>query len=636
MRGSLAHTIADYKSVLEHGISGLRASILQKQLKLDLAKPENLEKNQFYEAEIICCDAIVLLASRYAELAKVMALKEEDPKRAEELRRISTACTNVPLNPAGSFYEALQSFWFIHLGLYIEQNGLAISVGRFDQFMYPYLMADLEAGVLTLEEAQEYLDVLWIKFTEIMRAYDLKSARYYGGFAISENLVLGGVNKEGKDATNCLSYMCLDAEFKTRLSQPNVAIRVHRTLPREFLIKACKVCREGGGKPEFFNDDIGIPLLLRTGVSLEDARSYDISGCVEPVPPGTLGITNASMSNLAKALELALNDGKCRLSGEQLGPCTGDPGEFTSIEAVVEAFEQQVEAYVKHMVIAINSIETVHRDYLQVPFTSLTLEGCLNTGMDAACGGARYNYTGPQGVGVADVADSIVAIKQMVFDSHKISMKELIDSLDSNFDSDPKIRSLLSNAAKYGNDDDCVDSFAVRVGEIYCRAVEKYKNPRGGIYRPGLYPVSANVPLGEDVGALPSGREARAPLADGISPEHYQDLNGPTAVLRSAAKLDHILASNGTLLNQKFNPAYLQSEANINRLADMIQGYFDMGGWHIQFNVVNKDTLIAAQKSPEKYPGLLVRVAGYSAFFAELSDVIQDDIIERTEFTEIG
>ncbi len=635
MRGSLAHTIADYSMVLDKGILNIREELLQRQKALDLTIPENLEHYHFCEAEIIICNALMLLASRYSDLAYKMADEETDPVRSEELRTTAAACARVPAYPVESFFEALQSFWLVHLGLYIEQNGLAISVGRFDQYMYPYLNADLKNKKITLSEAQEYLDILWIKFTEIMRAYDLKSARYYGGFAISENLVLGGILENGKDATNILSYMCLDSEFKTRLSQPNVAVRMHQNIPRALLIKACKIIREGGGKPELFNDDVGIPLLLRTGVTLEDSRNYDISGCVEPVPPGTLGITNASMSNLAKALELALNNGKCRLSGTQMGPVTGTPDKFKSIEDVIYAFRQQVEAYVEHMIIAINTIESVHREFLQIPFTSLTLTGCLEKCLDATAGGAIYNYTGPQGVGVADVADSLAAIQKLVFEDHFISMDELNAALDNNFESLPELLNMARKVPKYGNDDDYVDQYASVIAKIYCDAVEKYKNPRGGAYRPGLYPVSANVPLGEAVGALPSGRKAGTPLADGISPEHFMDTNGPTAVMRSAAKMDHTIVSNGTLLNQKFDPVYLKTDENINRLVDMIRAYFDLGGWHVQFNVVNKETLLKAQANPGEYSGLLVRVAGYSAFFAELSDVIQNDIIDRTEFSEI-
>lgn len=634
-RGSLAHTIADYAAPLKYGYCGLRKQIVEKLKALDLTDASSFEKRDFYEAAIICIDGTIKFANRYADLLEQKAAGEQNPGRKQELLQMAATCRRVPEHPAESFYEALQSFWFVHLILYIEQNGLAISVGRFDQFIYPYYKKDIKSGAITRAQAQEYLDVLWIKFTEIMRAYDLKSSIYYGGFAISENLVLGGVDTNGRDATNELSYMCLDSENKTKLSQPNASVRVHAGTPQDFLRMTAEVIKTGGGKPQLFNDNIAIPLLMKCGASLEDARDYCVSGCVEAVPPGTVGVTNACMSNLGKAFELALNDGNCMICGERVGTSTGDAASFASIDEVIGAFRTQVEFYVRHMVIALNTILKIHGEMLQLPYTSITMPDCLERGADITHGGARYMFTGPQGVGLADVTDSLATIQQLVFEQGKLSMTELLAALKTDFADAAQLQLMLQKAPKYGNDDDSVDQFAPVVSEIYCNAVSQYKNVWGGKYRPGLYPVSSNVPLGEVVAALPSGRRARQPLADGISPEHYMDKDGPTAVMRSAAKLDHTQATNGTLLNQKFSPEYLDSEENIDKLVDLVQGYFDLGGWHVQFNVVSADTLKAAQKEPEKYPGLLVRVAGYSAFFAELSKIIQDDIIERTEFARI-
>lgn len=631
-RGSLAHTIADYGDVLKYGFNGIKERTMKLRDALDLTLVENVAKKDFYEAEIICCDAMEVLAKRYVDLLEKTAAKETDETRKKELLKMADNCRQVPAGPSTNFYEALQSFWFVHLGLYIEQNGLAISAGRFDQYMYQYYKTDIENEVLTKMEAQELLDILWVKFTEIMRAYDLKSSIYYGGFAISENLVVGGVDEHGNDATNELSQMCLDSEGKTRLSQPNVSIRVHPAMSNAFLKKAAKVIRGGGGKPQLFNDAIAIPLLMSCGSNLADARNYSISGCVEAVPHGTLGVTNACMSNLGKALELALNSGKCMLNGETIGVKTNDPSTFENIDDVITAYRAQVEAYVKHMVIALNTIETVHGEMLQLPFTSLTMPDCIEKGKDITNGGSRYAFTGPQGVGLADVTDSLAAIQKVVFEDKIVTMNQLIDALKNDFEGNEKLRMLLKNAPKYGNDDDRVDQFVEAVSKAYCDVVSKHKNAWGGPYRPGLYPVSSNVPMGEAVAALPSGRKARQPLADGISPEHYMDLNGPTAVMCSAAKFDQTAVLNGTLLNQKFSPSHLEGEENVKKFVDLIRGYFAMGGWHVQFNVVSAKTLKAAQKEPEKYPGLLVRVAGYSAFFSEISKVIQDDIIERTEF----
>lgn len=631
-RGSLAHTIADYGSVLKYGISGIKERTLKLMSQLELADTESQAKMEFYQAAVICMDATVDFAKRYAKLLYEKAESEKDENRKKELLKMAENCENVPEKPAASFYEALQSFWFIHLILYIEQNGLAISVGRFDQFMYPYLKKDLNEGKITKAEAQEMLDILWIKFTEIMRAYDLKSSIYYGGFAISENLALGGVDEFGKCAVNELSYMCLDSEFKTKLSQPNVSIRVCSGMPRDFLFMTAEVIRTGGGKPQLFNDAVAIPMLQGCGATLEDARNYSISGCVEAVPHGTLGVTNACMSNLGKALELALNKGNCIVCGEKIGAPTQDPERFESMDDVIAAFKEQVEFYVHHMVIAINSIEKVNSEIIQLPFTSITMPDCLEKGKDITNGGARYSFTGPQGVGLADVADSLAVLDKLVFEDKKVTMREMTDAMRANFVGYEKLRKMAQKVPKYGNDNDDVDKYAVIASEIYCNAFKKYRNAWGGIYRPGLYPVSSNVPLGEVVSALPSGRLNGEALADGISPEHYMDFNGPTAVMRSAAKLDHMLPTNGTLLNQKFNPSHLSSDDNINKLVDLILGYFQLGGWHVQFNVVSADTLREAQKKPEDYQGLLVRVAGYSAFFSELSKSVQDDIIERTEF----
>lgn len=632
LTGSIGHIIADYEKVLRLGFNGLKKEVEDKLTTLDLTEPGSAAKYHFYQACLIICDAVCRWAARYADLARRMAKEETDARRRREYEMIATICDWVPANPARNFREAIQSFWFAHLLLYIEQNGLAVSPGRFDQYMYPYYKQSLEKGEITREEAQELLECLWIKFTEIMRAYDYECARYFAGFSISENIVLGGLTPDGRDATNELSYMCLDAEKHTRLSQPNLGIRLHHRTPEDFLLKAVEVISLGRTKPEIFNDEVAITMLTSLGVPLEEARDYSISGCVEAVPPHCNGMTNAAMSNIAKALELALNDGVCRLSGRQVGPRTGNPRNFKSFEELFEAFKLQVSHYVKHMVTALNIIEEVHAQIHPLPYFSLLMDDCVATGKDITWGGARYNYTGPQAVGLADVADSLAAVKKLVFEDKVVTMDELIDALDTNFEGREDLRQLLINGApKYGNDDDYVDTLAREVAKVYCTEVSKYKNTRGGVYRPGIYSVSANVPLGLHVGALPNGRMATAPLADGISPSHGCEKFGPTGVVKSAAKLDHQRISNGTILNLKFTPAILSDLRGRMNLAALIRTYFDLGGWHVQFNVVSADTLRKAQKEPEKYRGLIIRVAGYSAFFTELDRAVQDDIIDRTE-----
>ncbi len=632
LTGSIGHIIADYDRVIARGFLGIREDAENYLKTVDFSDPENTSKLHFYKAIIIVCDAVMAWGKRYAVLAREEAIKETDERWKKELETMADICERVPALPARNFREAVQAFWFSHLLCYIEQNGLAVSVGRFDQFMYPYYRQDIDNDAITKDEAQELLECLWIKFTEVMRAYDFECAKYYAGFSISENLVLGGVTPDGKDATNELSYMCLDAESHTSLSQPNLAVRVHNNMPEDFFRKAVRLASTGRTKPEFFNDSVALQSLLSLGVPLKDARDYSISGCVEAVPPHTNGMTNAAMSNIAKALELALNDGVCRLTGKQIGPKTGDPREFKSIRELLDAFKNQVAAYVKEMVTALQFIEKTHAQYYPLPYFSLIMDDCLELGLDITEGGARYNFTGPQAVGLSDVADSLAAIGKFVFDDKSISMDQLLKALNDNFEGSEELRQRLSNKApKYGNDDDYVDSLAAEVVKIYCEEVEQYKNTRGGVYRPGVYSVSANVPLGMHVGATPNGRFSRAALGDGVGPVQACDIMGPTAVTRSVAKLNHELVTNGTLLNQKFSRDLMNSDEGKQGLGDLIRSYFDLGGWHIQFNVVDAKVLREAQTKPQDHKDLIIRVAGYSAFFVELDSKVQDDIINRTE-----
>ncbi|MBP2033966.1 formate C-acetyltransferase [Clostridium algifaecis] len=633
LTGSIGHIIADYEKVLKKGFKGLKQDVIEKLESLDITEPNYGDKYAFYKAELILCNAMVEWAHRYAKEAKRLSQEETDPEWKKELEIISEICEKVPENPATNFREAVQSFWFAHLVLYIEQNGLAVSVGRFDQYMCPFYKNSINKEEITKNKAQELLECLWIKFTEVMRAYDYEGAKYYAGFSISENMVLGGVDSEGNDVTNELSYMCLKAEADTKLSQPNLSVRIHENTPEEFFMAAVRVTSTGRSKPQFFNDRIAIPMLVSLGVPVEEARNYSISGCVEAVPPHCNGMTNAAMNNIAKALELALNNGVCRLTGKQIGPKTGDPRKFTSIEDVLKAFKEQVSAYVKEMISALNIIEKTHAKYQPLPYFSLMMDDCVEKGLDITAGGARYNFTGPQAVGLGNVANSVAAIKKLVFEDKKITMESLINCLDNNFEGQEYIRQMLINKApKWGNDEDYVDNLGKEVAKIYCDEVSKYKNTRGGVYRPGIYSVSANVPLGLHVAALPDGRKSQQPLADGIAPQHGTDVKGPTAVTRSAAKLDHLKIHNGTILNQKFTPKLMETESGKIALKNLIKSYFDMDGWHIQFNVVDAQTLRNAQKDPEKYKGIIVRVAGYSAFFVELDKAVQDDIINRAEY----
>lgn len=632
--GSIGHVICDYDKILKYGFGGMKELVEKKQAELDMTKPDAIEKYNFFEAEKILCEAMILWSRRYAELAREKAAQEANERRKKEYEMIAEICSNVPEKPATNFREAIQSFWLTHCMLYMEQNGLAVSVGRFDQFMYPYYKSSIEDGSITKEEAQELLECLWIKFTEIMRAYNYECAKYYAGFSISENLVVGGCDKNGKCSVNELSYMCLDAEDHTTLPQPNLSVRFCRDMPEEFLYRAVEVVSKGRTKPEFFNDEVAIVNLMRDGVSMEDARNYSISGCVEAVPPHCDGETNAAMSNIAKALEFALNDGKDRLNGIQVGPKTGDPRNFKSIDDVIDAFRIQVEWYVDKMVEALNIIEKVHAVHYPLPYFSLLLDDCCEKALDVTAGGARYNFTGPQAVGFADCANSLAVIEKLVFEDKRLTMEQLISALDNNFEGNEVLRQICINKVpKWGNDEDFVDQFGVKVADIYCNAVSKYKNTRGGVFRPGIYSVSGNVPAGMAVGATPNGRFATTALADGIGVQHGTDKKGPNAITRSCSKLNHESIGNGTILNEKFTPKLLENRQGKEALCSLIKTYFEEGGWHIQFNVVAADTLREAQKDPEANKSMIIRVAGYSAFFVELDKAVQDDIIFRTEHT---
>ena len=632
LRNAVGHLVPGYEPVLNQGYLSIIEKIKREINQLDHLNPENMEVKLFYDAVVICCESAIAFANRFSELAVEMSRKEINPIRRQELDKIAEVCKWVPANPARNFYEAMQSFWFVQLIVQLEVDGLAISTERFDKLLYPYFIQDIESGLITEQQVQELLECLWIKFFEIMKVYDLQNATYFSGYSIGQILTIGGVDQKGNDDTNKLTFLCMEAENNMRLTQPNLAVRLNKNTPDEFLMRVANHIAVGTGKPSLFNDEVIIPSLLNRGIKLDDARDYALIGCVEASPPGSYyGWTNASMFNLAKCLELALFNGKCALSGEQVGCQTGGPETISSFEDIVNAYKKQVEYFVKHMVIVVNAIDLAHQKLLPTPFLSATMKDCIEKGKDIVQGGARYNFSGPQGVGVADVADSLAAIKTLVFEKKAISLMEFIRALESNFEKNQELKLLCENIVKYGNDEDYVDLLAVDIASHYCEEVQRYKNARGGFFHPGLYPVSANVPMGQNVSALPSGRLACEPIADGISPSPGADRNGPTAVIRSVSKLDHLISSNGTLLNQKFSPEVLLTVESKYKFTQLIRSYFELGGWHIQFNVVPVETLRSAKKNPEKYRDLLVRVAGYSAFFVDLDPSLQDNIIDRTE-----
>jgi len=674
----VGHIAVDYAKVLHKGFKGIMQDVLAAMDAADKRSPDYLKQEAFFKAVLISCNAAINFAHRYARKAREMA-DDVSPQRRSELMEIARICETVPENGASSFYEACQSFWLTHAIIQIESNGHSISPARFDQYMYPFLAQDRS---ITPEMAQELLDCLWIKFNDINKVRDEDSTKGFGGYPMFQNLIVGGQTRGGLDATNPLSYMAMTATAHVSLHEPSFSVRIWAKSPDDFLLKACEVSRLGMGIPAYYNDEVIIPALINRGLSLEDARDYGIIGCVEPQSPGkTEGWHDAAFFNMSKVLEIALNNG--RSGTRQLGPKTGEIADFHCFDDVLEAYRKQMAWFVHHLTAADNSVDLAHAERAPLPFLSCMVDDCISRGKTVQEGGAHYNFTGPQGVGVANVGDSLMAIKRLVFEEGRVSLAHLKEALDSNFGRSAETPSvpakaeegevtydmvlgalkkilgensgidlsalakpaepvaqgslealrqmLINGVPKFGNDIDEVDMMARAAAEIYCREVEKYRNPRSGVFQAGLYPVSANVAMGTAVGATADGRLAGEPLPDGVSPSRGMDCSGPTAAANSVAKLDHALASNGTLFNQKFHPAALKGEDGLHHLAALLRGFFDQKGMHVQFNVVDRSILLAAQKEPEKYRDLVVRVAGYSAQFVSLDKSVQDDIIMRTE-----
>lgn len=639
--GGIGHVNVDYGKVLKIGFQGIIDEVQRAIAKLDRSDPSYIKKEQFYRAVIISYQAAINFAHRYAQKAHELAQQEKDPARQKELLQIEQNCMNVPEHGATNFWEACQTFWFIQCMLQIESSGHSISPGRFDQYMYPYFKDD---SSITKEFAQELVDSCWIKLNDVNKTRDEVSAQAFAGYAVFQNLCVGGQTSDGLDATNEMSYMCIEATAHCRLPQPSFSIRVWQDTPEEFLFRASELVRLGLGVPAMYNDEVIIPALQNRGVSLEDARDYCIIGCVEPqAPHKTDGWHDAAFFNVAKVMEITLNNG--RIGQTQFGPMTGEMTDYKGVEDFFEAFQKQMSYFVYQLAEACNCVDLAHRERAPLPFLSALVDDCIGRGKSVQEGGAIYNFTGPQAFGIADSGDSVYAMQQHIFEQHQLSMEQLKEALDANFgypvgekaqaggelSQYEEIRHIMENTPCFGNDIDEVDLLARRCELIYCREVEKYRNPRGGQFQAGIYPVSANVLFGKDVWALPDGRLAKEPLADGVSPRQGKDTNGPTAAANSVAKLDHFIASNGTLYNQKFLPSALAGDNGLNNFTHLVRSYFDHKGMHVQFNVVDHNTLVAAQEHPEEHQDLVVRVAGYSAQFVVLAKEVQDDIISRTE-----
>ncbi len=628
------HFLINFNRILQDGFEGVRQKCEARLNRLDLSNPDDFDQISFYRAMTIVCDACGIFASRFAAEARRQAAQQQDEKRKAELEQIARNCARVPAYPAESFYEALQSTWFLQLISQIESDGTGLSLGRVDYFWYPYYKADIEKGAITRAFAEELMDSFWLKCGEVIEVWNEEDSRFFGGHPISQTITLGGTFADGRDATNELSYIGLDTTAKIRLPQPSVCVRIHKNTPRNFMLKCAEVARIGLGMPAFYNDEIAIPSLVSRGVKLEHAReNFGVAGCVEMGLQGQMcHFANSGYFSLLKALEVTLNDGFDTRLGKQVGPHTGKAEDFISFDALLNAYETQIRAALKHMVGVTNAVNTMHGRHLTLPFISSFTEDCVGRGKEVHDGGALYNHDGPQAVGLADATDSLAAIKKLVFEDKTLSMVEVMQALKDDFAGHEETRiAMIKDAPKYGNNDEYVDTIARHLATFFCREVGQYRNLRGGCFVPGLYSVSANVPIGTFIGATPNGRRALAPVAEACSPSHGAEKAGPTQAALSVAHLDHLLATNGTQYNQKYHPATLEGEKGLESLADLIETFFEEGGYHIQFNVVSADTLRKAQKNPDKYRDLVVRVAGYTAFFIDLNKATQDDIIGRTQ-----
>ena len=675
----IGHVTVNYPKVLAIGYRGIIAEAQAELKKARHGDADCARRRHFLEAVIMSCEAAITYAKRYSALAETMAKTASDIARHRELEEIAAVCRRVPEFPAESFREACQSFWFVQMLLQIESSGHSISPGRFDQYMYPYYKKDLESGAITREEAQELMDCIWVKLNDLNKVRDAASAEGFAGYSLFQNLIVGGQTPDGRDATNDLSFMAITATEHVFLPQPSFSVRVWNGSPHEFLIRAAELTRTGIGFPAYYNDEVIIPSLQSRGLTLEDARDYNIIGCVEPQKAAkTDGWHDAAFFNMCRPLEMVFSSGIDK--GEQIGPKTPDVSSMTSYEEFEKAYCEQMNYFIELLVNADNAIDVAHGERCPLPFQSCMVDDCIKAGKSLQEGGAIYNFTGPQGFGIANVTDAMYAIKKLVFENKKYTLGFFKEALDNNFgkdmdahmaekltaqiaasvvasgkqigeediktiyltvkknnasDEDKKkydeLLSDITSLTKFGNDNDEVDALAREMAYTYTRPLENYKNPRGGIFQAGLYPVSANVPLGAQTGATPDGRLAYTPIADGVSPAAGRDMKGPTAAANSVSRLDHYIASNGTLFNMKFHPSALEGRSGLESFVALVRGYFDRKGSHMQFNVVSRETLRDAQKHPEKYKSLVVRVAGYSALFTTLSKGLQEDIINRTE-----
>lgn len=631
------HTVLDDK-IYRKGMLGFKHEIENSLKSLDVQHdPNATKKAEELKAMSICADAIITLARRHADYVHHLVMRENNPARKKELETIEKVCRHVPANAPRTFHEALQYYWFVHLGVITELNPWdAFNPGRLDQHLYPFYKKDLEAGTLTRESAQELLQCFWIKFNNQPAppkvGVTAAESSTYTDFATINS---GGLRTDGSDGVNEVTYLILDVIDEMRLVQPSSNIQLSKKNPEEFLKHACTIIRKGWGQPSVFNADMVVEEMLRQGKSIEDARNGGTSGCVETGAFGKESYILTGYFNIPKVLEVTLHNGIDPKTGKKIGIETGDPVTFNSFDELMNAFQKQMKYFIDIKMHGNDIIERLYAEEMPVPFLSILIDDCIAKGKDYNDGGARYNTNYIQGVGIGTITDCLSSLKYHVFDQKTVSMNDMLKMLSANFEGFEKTQLLILNRTpKYGNDDDYADSIMKQVFEMYFGLIDGRPNTKGGVYRINLLPTTCHVYFGSVTGATPDGRKAWTPLSEGISPVQGADRKGPTAVLKSAGKMDHV-RTGGTLLNQKFTPSLLEGEKGIDNLAHLVRGYFTLGGHHIQFNIVTTETLRKAQEHPEQYRDLIVRVAGYSDYFGDLSKTLQDEIIARTEHQQL-
>ena len=652
--GGIGHYVLDYPKLMRVGFDGLIAEAQIARETLRAAGNVTDQNEEFYEAVIISLQAAKTFVSRYADLAAERAQTEADQTRAEELSQIAENCRQVAGGPATTFWQALQLWHFATSVAHIESNGHSVSYGRMDQWLFPYYQRDLKEGRLSREFAGELLECVYVKMNNPSKLKDrdtvrVRNGRGWGG----ESLTIGGVDKNGNDATNDLTFLMLEASVHTRMMNPWVCVRVHEDTPWELKVKYTECIRAGYGHPKLFHDETAIAVMQRKGMSLEEARGYEVVGCVEPdLPAREYGFHDAAYMNMAKVMELALNGGhcidcsehcprhaECAGAGKGLGPDTGSLDRATSMDDVLKSFDDQLGFWVAQMCDMVNVIDLAHRKVKPTSYVSALFDDCLATGLDVSEGGARYNSTGPQACGIATCADTLSNIAHLVFAQKRCTGAELLDAVRNNWEGYEVLYALVNSTQvpHFGNDDDEADQYYQYVFNAYCNHVEGRENPRGGRFCPGVYSVNANVGMGLGLGASIDGRKAGEPISDNMGPVHTavasHDVEGPTAIANSVNKVDHTRATNGTLLNWKFPPECVSGEVGRDNLIRFVDAYFAGPAMHCQFNIMSSATMRAAMERPQDYRDMLVRVAGYSAYFVELGKPLQMDLINRTELS---